>query len=152
MRNRLANILGLGLAVGIIGLAVYFLAFGQTFEGEIKISAKNNETGVIGQVAFQSRLRNRRFLTHSMYLDLAPDTPTTYRGDAIDIQEAIERFADTKMEARVGYREEKSGWGYVFSLDLEPPGSSPKEKLLLFSLILIFGCTVSMAVIARAEG
>ena len=151
MRNILANILGLGLFAGIIGLVVYFFVFGQTFEGEIEITAKNNEPGVIGQVTFQSRFKNRRFLTHSIYLDLTPDTPTTYQGDVIDIHEAIERFVDTKMEARVGYREEKSGWGYVVSLDLEPPGSSPKEVLLAISLILIFGCTVGMAVIARSD-
>ena len=152
MRSRLASILGLGLVLGLIGFAIYFFAFGQTFEGEIEIMADHSETGAIGTVTFQSRFRNRRFLTHSMYLDLTPNTLTTYQGAVIDTQKAVERFSGIKMEARVGYREEKSGWGKVVSLDLEPPGSSPKEKLLIISLILIFGCTVGMAVIARSEG
>ena len=151
MRNILTNILALGLVAGIIGFAAYFFAFGQAFEGEIEISAENDETAYIGLVTFQSRFTNRRFLTHSMFLDLAHNTPTTYRGEIIDAQDAIERFANTKIEARVGYREEKPGWGYVVSLDIELPGSSPKEVLLISSLILVFGCTIGMAVIARSD-
>jgi hypothetical protein len=151
VRDILSNGFALGLFAGIIGLAVYFFAFGQTFEGEIELSAENDETGVIGLVIFQSRFKNRRFLTHTMTLDIAYDTPTTYRGEVLDAGEAIERFANTQMEARVGYREEKSGWGYVVSLDLEPPGSSPKEVLLITSLIFIFGCTAGMAVINRSD-
>jgi hypothetical protein len=151
VRNILSNFLALGLVAGIIGFAVYFFAFGQTFEGEIEISTKTGEPGVIGLVTFQSRFQNRRFLTHSMFLDLAHDAPMTYRGDSIDAQEAIERFSNTKMEARVGYREEKPGWGYIVSLDLEPTGSSPKEVLLISSLLLIFGCTAGLAVIARSD-
>jgi hypothetical protein len=151
VRSILTNILALGLVAGIIGFVVYFFAFGQTFEGEIEISAEDNETHHIGLVTFQSRFKNRRFLTHSMFLDLAHDTPTTYRGERIDAQDAIERFANMKIEARVGYREEKPGWGDVVSLDLEPPGSSPKEILLITSLILVFGCTIGMAVIAHSE-
>lgn len=151
MRKMLTNLLALGLVAGIIGFAVYFFAFGQTFEGQVEISAKNGGTADIGLVTFQSRFKNRRFLTHSMFLDLAQDTPTTYRGDILDAQDAIQRFANNKVEARVGYREEKPGWGYVVSLDLEPPGSSPKEKLLISSLMLVFACTIGMAVIARHD-
>jgi hypothetical protein len=55
------------------------------------------------------------------------------------------------MDARVRYREEKSGWGYVVSLDLEPSGTSAKEVLLIISLLLIFGCTAGMAVIAQSD-
>jgi hypothetical protein len=149
MRSILANILALGLVAGIIGVGFYFFAFGQTFEGDIEISAEYKESPNIGVVTFQSRFKNRRFLTHSMFLDLAHDTPITYRGDSIDSHDAIERFSNIKIDARVGYREEKPGWGCVVSLDLEPPGSSPKEVLLISSLLLIFGCTASMAVIAR---
>ena len=151
MRNILSSILALGLLAGIIGFAVHFFAFGQTFEGEIEISAEDGKTDVIGLVTFQSRFKNRRFLTHSVFLDLADDTPATYRGEKIDAKIVIERFANTRMEARVGYREQKPGWGYVVSLDLEPAGSSPKEVLLIFSLLLIFGCTAGMAVIARSD-
>ncbi len=151
MRSVLTSVLALGLVAGIVGFAVYFFAFGQTFEGEIELSAGNIEAGYIGMVTFQSRFKNRRFLTHSVFLDIAHDTPTTYRGDPLGAQDAIERFSNSKIEARVRYREEKSGWGYVVSLDLEPPGSSPKEILLVLSLLLIFGCTAGMAVIARSD-
>ena len=68
-----------------------------------------------------------------------------------DAQDAVERFSNTKIEARIGYREEKPGWGYVVSLDIEPPGSSPKEVLLITSLLLVFGCTAGMAVIAKSD-
>ena len=151
MRNILPNILALGLTAGLIGLGVYFFAFGQTFEGEIRLSAENVQAPQIGRVTFQSRFTNRRFLTHSMNLDLAHDTPTTYRGARIDALEAVERFSGTRIEASVRYREEKSGWGDVVSLDLEPTGSSPKEMLLMTSLVLIFGCTAGMAVIANSD-
>lgn len=73
MRNSLSNAFGLGLVAGIIGFAVYFFAFGQTFEG------------------------------------------------------------------------------HVISLDLESPGPSPKETLLLISLLLIFSCPGGMAVIAKSD-
>lgn len=151
LRIILTNTLALSLVVGIIGFAAYFFGFGQTFEGEIEISSENDDTAYIGQVAFQSRFKNRRFLTHSMSLDLAHDTPMTYQGDIIDTQDAIERFANSKIEARVRYREEKPGWGYVVSIDLEPTGSSPKEVLLISSLFLIFGCTIGMAIIAHFD-
>jgi hypothetical protein len=122
--------------------------------GEIEkddVQAEEDKIGVVGQVTFQSRFKNRRFLTHSVFLDLAQDTPTTYQGDNIEVQEAIDRFSNTKIEARVGYREEKPGWGNVVSLDLDPPGASPKEGLLITSLLLIFGCTAGMAVIANSD-
>ena len=151
MRKKFSSILALGLVAGIIGFAVYFFAFGQTFEGQVQITAGSDEPGVIGLVTFQSRFQNRRFLRHSVFLDLLPDTPTTYQGASIDAQEAVDRFSESMMEARVGYREEKAGWGYVVSLDLDPAGSSLKEMLLITSLILVFGCTGVMAVIARTE-
>ena len=151
MGKVLSSILALGLVAGMVGFAVYFFGFGQTFEGKIRISEQIDEPGIIGWVTFQSRFRNRRFLTHSMYLDLHPGTPTTYQGDTIQAQEAVERFAESEIEARVGYREEKSGWGQVVSLDLEPSGSSPKEILLTGSLLLIFGCTAGMAVIVKMD-
>jgi len=143
--------LALGMVAGIIGFAIYYFAFGQTFDGEVEISAGNDDPAYIGLVTFQSRFKNRRFLTHSVYLDLAYDISTTYQGEKIDARDAVERFDNTKLEARVGYREEKSGWGYVVSLDLEPPGTSPKEILLITSIMLIFGCTGGMAVIAQSE-
>ena len=151
MGKVLSGILALGLVAGLVGFAMYFFGFGQTFEGEVRISEKIEEPGVIGLVTFQSRFRNRRFLTHSVYLDLNPGTSTTYQGVVIQAQEAVERFAEAEIEARVGYREEKSGWGYVVSLDLEPPGSSPKEILMIASLLLIFGCTAGMAVVAKMD-
>jgi hypothetical protein len=151
LRLNFTNILALGLVAGLIGFGIYFFAFGQTFEGEIELSPAKDEVPYIGLVTFQSRFKNRRFLTHSVYLDLAQDTPTTYRGESLGAQEAIDHFSSAKIDARVGYREEKPGWGYVVSLDLEPPGSSPKETLLISSLLLIFGCTIGMAVISRSE-
>jgi hypothetical protein len=151
LRDLLTNILGLGLTAGLIGFGVYFFAFGQTYEGEIRLSSENVQAPNIGRVTFQSRFTNRRFLTHSMVLDLDRGTPTTYRGKSMDAQEAVEQFSDAKVEARIRYREEKSGWGYVVSLDLEPAGTSPKEVLLIVSLILIFGCTAGMAVIAQSD-
>jgi hypothetical protein len=151
LRSIISSILGLGLLVGLIGLGVYFFAFGHTFDGEIQLSSKTNQAPNIGLVTFQSRFKNRRFLTHSVYLDLDQDTPTTYQGTEMTAQDAVERFSNTKIEARVGYREQKAGWGYVVSLDLEPPGSSPKEVLLITSLLLIFGCTGGMAVIGNSE-
>jgi hypothetical protein len=45
----------------------------------------------------------------------------------------------------------KSGWQRVVSLDLEPPGSSPKETPLIVSLLLTFGFTTTMAVISKAD-
>lgn len=151
MRDILTNILALGLVAGMLGFGVYFFAFGQTYEGEIALSSENLQAPSVGRVTFQSRFTNRRFLTHSMFLDLAHDTPTTYRGESINAQDAVQRFSSAKVDARVRYREEKSGWGYVVSLDLEPPGTSPKEVLLIFSLLLIFGCTAGMAVIAQSD-
>ena len=151
MRKKLSNLLGWGLLAGMIGFAVYFFGFGQTFEGRVRISAENDEPGMVGLVTFQSRFKNRRFLTHAVYLDLKPDTPVTYRGEALEAGEAAQRFDGAELEARLGYREEKSGWGYVVSLDLEPPGSSPKEILLVVSLLLIFGSTIGMAVIAKMD-
>ena len=151
MRDILTNILALGLVVGMIGFGVYFFAFGQTYEGEIGLSSENVQAPNIGRVTFQSRFTNRRFLTHSMFLDLAQDTPTTYKGASMDAQDAVDRFSGAKMDARVRYREVKSGWGYVVSLALEPSGTSPKEALLIISLLLIFGCTAGMAVIAQSD-
>jgi hypothetical protein len=151
MRNVLPRSLALGLVIGIVGFTAYFFAFGQTFDGEVRLSAVADEPDMIGDVTFQSRFRNRRFLTHSVYLDLYADTPTTYRGESINAHEAVDRFNDMTIDARVGYREEKAGWGYVVSLDMEPPGSSPKEILLVTSFVLIFGCTAGMAVIAKNE-
>jgi hypothetical protein len=137
--------------VGILGFALYFFAFGQTYDGEIEILEVHNEPGVIGQVSFQSRFQNRRFLTHSVYLDLAPDTPVTFQGGRIPAEEALTRFSDTKIEARVGYREDKAGWGSVVSLDLDPLNTSVKEVLMVVSLLLIFGCTAGMAVLAKTS-
>lgn len=151
MGKALSKVLSLGLVAWIVGFGFYFFAFGQTFEGKARLSHENDAPDVVGLVTFQSRFRNKRFLTHSVYLDLRSDTPTTYKGQAISAQEAISRFSDTELEARVGYRETKSGWGYVITLDLEPTGNSPKETLLLVSLSLIFGCTVGMAIVARFE-
>jgi hypothetical protein len=151
LRDLLVKLSGLCLVTRIIGFAIYFFGFGQTFEGESRISAENDEPGKIGLVTFHSRFMNRRFLTHSMCLDLLPDTPTTYQGEVIDAREAVKKFADTEINARPGYREKRSGWGYVISLDLEPPGTSPKEILLIVSLILIVGSTASMALIARSD-
>jgi hypothetical protein len=131
----LSTILGLGLLAGLVGFAVYFFGFGQTFKGEARISEKPDEPGVIGLGTFHSRFHNRRFLTHSMFLDLSTDTPVTYQGETIPAHEAVERFSEGEIEARVGYREEKSGWERVVSLDLESPGSSPKEILLIVSLL-----------------
>ena len=48
VRNFLSNVLSLGMVAGIIGFAVYFFGFGQTFEGEVCISAENDEPGTIG--------------------------------------------------------------------------------------------------------
>ena len=151
MRDILTNFLALGLVAGMLGFGVYFFAFGQTYEGEVGLSSANVQAPHIGRVKFQSRFTNRRFLTHSMFLDLAHDTPTTYRGESMDAQDAVQLFSGAKIDARVRYREEKSGWGYVVSLDLEPPGTSPKEVLLVISLLLIFGCTAGMAVIAQSD-
>jgi hypothetical protein len=151
VRNVLSSVLALGLLAGLVGFGIYFFSFGQTYEGEIRLSAQNDEPEAIGMVTFQSRFRNRRFLTHSMFLDLYPETPTTFQGEAILTEEAVKLFADADIDARVGYREEKSGWGYVVSLDLEPPGASPKETLLVISLLLIFGCTAGMAVVAKID-
>jgi hypothetical protein len=144
-----SGILAFGLVARLVGFAVYFFGLGQTYEGEIRISAESDEPDAIGLVTFQSRFRNRRFLTHSMFLDLYPDTPTTFQGRAMLAEDAVNRFHEAEIEARVSYREEKSGWGDVVSLDLEPPDSSPKEILLISSLLLIFGCTASLAVVAK---
>jgi len=151
MNKALSNLLGLGLLAGLVGFAVYFFSFGQTFEGDIRITKENNQPGVVGTVYFQSRFTNRRFLTHSVYLDLLADTPTTYQGELITALEAVEKYPDQMIPARIGYREEKSGFGKVVTLDLDPPGSSPKEILLISSLVLIFGCTAGMAIIAKRE-
>jgi hypothetical protein len=151
MRRILPNLLALGLVAGLIGLGIYFFGFGQTYEGEIRISAENNEPGSVGLITFQSRFTNRRFLTHSVYLNLFPDTPVTYRGVPLDPWLAAEQFDGQKLDARVGYREEKSGRGETVSLDLAPPGTSPKEVLLISSLLLIFGCTAGMAILANSE-
>jgi hypothetical protein len=151
MRFSLANILSLGLLAGIIGLGLYFFGFGQTFVGQVNISSISDQPGAVGLVSFQSRFKNRRFLTHSVYLDLMKDTPVTYQGDAITSQQAVNQFDDSSLHARVGYREHKPGFGYVRTLDLEPPSSSPKEILLAISILLIFGCTAGMAVIAKLE-
>jgi hypothetical protein len=149
VRQFLTSVLALGLLAGLVGFAIYFFGFGQTFEGEVRLSTNPDEPNSVGLVTFQSRFRNRRFLTHSVFLDLYPDTPTTHEGEQIHAEEAVDRFSDFPIEARVGYQEEKSGWGYVVSLDLEPPGSSPKELLLIGSLLLIFGCIAGMAIIAK---
>jgi hypothetical protein len=149
MRDTLSSILGLGLLAGLVGFAIYFFGFGQTFEGEVNISDTVDEPGAVGMVTFQSRFRNRRFLTHSVFLDLYADTPTTLHGETITAQEAVNLFNESKVDAQLGYREDKGGWGRVVSLDLEPPSSSPKEILLIASLLLIFGCTAGMAFIAK---
>jgi len=151
MRGILPNLLALGLVAGLIGFGIYFFGFGQTFEGEVRISAENDESGAVGLVTFQSRFTNRRFLTHSVYLDLHPDSPVSYRGVPMDPRMAAEKFHGQKLEARVGYREKKSGRGDTVSLDLDPLGTSPKEMLLISSLLLIFGCTAGMAVLANSE-
>ena len=141
--------LGLGLLAGLLGLGFYYFGFGQTFVGSVTVSASAEDPAVIGKVQFQSRFKNTRFLTHSVVLDLAPDTPCTFLGDEIDAAEVIRMFGDREVEARTGYREHKAGWGRVVSLDLKPEGSSPKETLLILSLLLIFGCTGGMAVVAK---
>jgi hypothetical protein len=151
MRISLANVLSIGLVAGIIGLAVYFFGFGQTFVGQVNLFSVIDESGAIGLVSFQSRFKNRRFLTHSVYLDVLADTPVTYQGDEISAQDAINQFQNSTIAARVGYRERKPGFGYVLTLDLEPVSSSPKENLLVISILLIFGCTAGMAVIAKGE-
>lgn len=151
MRSILPNLLALGLVAGLIGMGIYFFGFGQTYQGEIRISAEHDEPGAVGLVTFQSRFTNRRFLTHSVYLDLFPDTPVTYRGVPLDPQLAVKQFHGQKLNARVGYREDKSGRGEPVSLDLDPPGTSPKEVLLISSLLLIFGCTAGMAILANSE-
>ena len=151
MQKILTSSLGLGLVLGIIGFAVYFFAFGQTYDGNVRIFPENDQPGAVGLVTFQSRFRNRRFLTHTVTLDLYPDTPTTYRGEVITTREALDRFTNGEIQARVGYRERKPGWGKVVTLDLEPSGSSPKETLLIASLLLIFGSTIGMAILAKME-
>ncbi len=151
MRSILPNLLALGLVAGLIGLGIYFFGFGQTFQGEVRISAEHDEQGAVGLVTFQSRFTNRRFLTHAVYLDLFPDTPVTYRGVPLDPRLAVKQFAGQKLNARVGYREDQSGRGDTLSVDLDPPGSSPKEVLLISSLLLIFGCTAGMAILAHRE-
>ena len=66
--------------------------------------------------------------------------------------EAVRRLSGKELSARTGYREHKGGWGRVVSLDLLPEGASPKETVPILSLLLIFGCTVGMAVIAKKFG
>lgn len=48
MKKTISELLALRLVAGVIGLAVYYWGFGQTFEGEIMIFAKNEESGAIG--------------------------------------------------------------------------------------------------------
>ena len=151
MKKLAANALGIGIVAGLISLAFYFFAFGQTFEGNITISPSNGNSSVIGIVEFQARFQNRRFLTHSVFLDLAPDTHCTYQGKEIEASKVVQKFDNMQIMARVGYREDDPGWGRVISLDLEPQSSSPKEYLLVISVILIFVCTGGMAVLAKME-
>lgn len=151
MQDTFSKLLGYSLLLGLIGFAVYIFAFGQTFEGEIGLQPKQDGPDVIGLVTFQSRFKNRRFLTHSVFLDLESGTPTTYRGERITAGDAVRRFSESEIEARVGYREDQSGWGKVVSLDLEPPGTSPKEFLLISALVLIFGSSIGLAVISSQE-
>ena len=150
MKKALTSGFGLGLLAGLTGFAFYFFAFGQTYEGMVRISAVDDPT-IVGKVTFQSRFKNRRFLSHTVNLDLMQDTPTTYDGSKIGTSEVVEGFTGSEIQARVGYREEKAGWGYVVSLDLEPTGPFPKETILVLSLLLIFGCTGGMAVLAKAD-
>jgi hypothetical protein len=38
--KALSSLLALGLAAGLVGFAVYFFGFGQTFEGDVRISER----------------------------------------------------------------------------------------------------------------
>ena len=146
-----ASALGLGLVAGLAGLAIYFFAFGQTFEGPISISASSGDPDVVATVRFQSRFKNRRFLTHSLQLDLRPNVRCTYLGQDVDTEQLVTMVGDEQVDARLGYREDKPGWGRVVTLDVKPPRSSPKEALLVVALLLIFGCTAGMAVVAKTS-
>jgi len=112
VQDSFSKFLGYTLLLGIIGFAVYFFAFGQTYEGKIELRPIEDHPQVVGQVTFQSRFKNRRFLTYSVYLDLESNTPTTYRAELIQAGDAIQRFSDSQIEARVGFREEKSGTAF----------------------------------------
>ena len=109
-----------------------------------------NQSGFKTRRAFDGGQSDRRRQPPKRYQGSACELVLfTYRGERIDATEVFKRLGETAIKARVGYREDKPGWGRVVSLDLESDGSSPKEAHVAMSLLLIFGCTGGMAIIAK---
>ena len=142
MQEYLNKVLAMLLVVGLIGLALYFFGFGQTFEGPVEINAGDSETAEheVGWVTIHPRFRTRRFARYTLSLDLPPNTPMTFRSDPISPIEAVEALDGLEVEGRVRYR--RGDDPHVLELDLEPMSTSLKEYVL-------FGSLVSLAVIAK---